>query len=249
MTEQFKDRALRYAAATHKGLVRDGNEDAVLATDTILRGDHVVRSGRVSLERPSVFMIADGMGGHVRGEVASNHALEYLKINIDQFPFMDWEDRIIGANDDIFGLMTQRLELVGMGTTLVGAEISCARTVLFNVGDSRAYRLLDDVLVRISVDDVPQTSTRARTHEITQALGGRLAHRRIFPHVSQQAPLKAGEQLLLCSDGLSDMVSERAIHGILLAEAEPESAVRLLLQAALDAGGVDNISIVAVRLG
>lgn len=70
-----------------------------------------------------------------------------------------------------------------------------------------------------------------------------------FPHVSQEAPLKDDEQVLLCSDGLSDMVSEAAIHGILMGETDPASAVRVLLQAALDAGGTDNISIVAARLG
>ncbi|WP_325050351.1 PP2C family protein-serine/threonine phosphatase [Sinorhizobium meliloti] len=249
MTTQSGERVLRYAAATHRGLVRDRNEDAVFAGGAILRGDDVVRSGTVSLERRDVFMIADGMGGHARGEIASNHALEYLKTNIYQFPAIDWEARILGVNEEIFGLMARSLELTGMGTTLVGAEISAVGTVFFNVGDSRAYRLVDGLLVKISVDDVPKyTGARARSHEITQALGGRPARGRIFPHVSQEAPLKDDELLLLCSDGLSDMVSEAVIHDILMGETDPASAVRLLLQAALDAGGADNISIVVARL-
>ncbi|WP_412556101.1 PP2C family protein-serine/threonine phosphatase [Sinorhizobium meliloti] len=165
---------LRYAAVTHRGLVRDGNEDTVFAGGAILRGDDAARSRTVLLGRRGVFMIADGMGGHARGEIASNHALEYLKTNIDQFPAIDWEARILRANDEIFGSMARSLELTGMGTTLVGAEISAVGTVFFNVGDSRAYRLVDSLLVKKSVDDVPKyAGASTRSHEITQALGGR----------------------------------------------------------------------------
>ncbi|MBY3158982.1 serine/threonine-protein phosphatase [Rhizobium laguerreae] len=250
MTTEAGDKILRYAAITHRGRVRDGNEDAVFAVGAILRGDEDVRSGTVSFGRQGVFMIADGMGGHARGEIASNHALEYLKTNINRFPSVDWEARILGANDEIFDLMARNLDFTGMGTTLVGAEISAVGTIFFNVGDSRAYRLVGGRLVKTSVDDVPKyAGARTRTHEITQALGGRPSRGRIFPHVSQEAPLEDDEQVLLCSDGLSDMVSEAVIYNILLKETDPSNAVRLLLQAALDAGGTDNISIISARLG
>ncbi|WP_431323179.1 PP2C family protein-serine/threonine phosphatase [Rhizobium sp. YTU87027] len=218
---------IRYAAVTHRGLVREQNEDAVLVTDTILKGDSASRAGAVSDKGRPVFMIADGMGGHARGDVASSYAVECLKADMDRFDDAYWGDRILRANNEIFKLMARRPELTGMGTTLVGVEVGRLSLVVFNVGDSRAYRGGHGKLIQATVDDVPEYFGEGwRSHQITQALGGGLTPSRIFPHVSAQEPLADGEKLLLCSDGLWDMLPDAIIRRVLHEEADVQAAAR-----------------------
>ncbi|OWV97251.1 protein phosphatase 2C domain-containing protein [Rhizobium sp. R693] len=241
---------IQYASVTHKGLVRQQNEDAILVANAILVGDDASRSGTVSVQGRPAFVIADGMGGHARGEVASSYALECLKADMDRFDDADWDDRIRRANKEIFKLMARRPELTGMGTTVVGVELGPSSLTVFNVGDSRGYRAGHGKLIKVTVDDVPEQFGQAwRSHQITQALGGRLTPSRIFPHVSTQEPLGDGETLLLCSDGLSDMLPDAVIHRVLSMEMDVQAAANALLQAALEAGGDDNISVIVVGLG
>ncbi|WP_306907739.1 PP2C family protein-serine/threonine phosphatase [Rhizobium mesoamericanum] len=250
MSVRSGPRTIQYAAVTHKGLVRERNEDAVLAAETILKGNNASHSGAVfGIGRP-VFMIADGMGGHARGEVASSCALECLKGDIDRFEDTDWGARILHADHEIFNLMERRPELTGMGTTLVGVEVGRSSLVVFNVGDSRAYRFGHGKLMQATVDDVPERFDQAfRSHQITQALGGRPTPGRLFPHVLAQAPLLDDEKLLLCSDGLWDMLPDTTIHRILQEEVDVQAAANALLQAALEAGGEDNVSVIVVGFG
>ncbi|WP_189638047.1 hypothetical protein [Rhizobium sp. R693] len=115
---------------------------------------------------------------------------------------------------------------------------------------AREYRAGHGKLIKVTVDDVPEQFGQAwRSHQITQALGGRLTPSRIFPHVSTQEPLGDGETLLLCSDGLSDMLPDAVIHRVLSKEMDVQAAANALLQAALEAGGDDNISVIVVGLG
>jgi len=235
---------------THKGLVRQQNEDAIFVTDTILKGDNVSCAGTVSGKGRPVFMIADGMGGHARGDVASSYALECLKADMDRFDDADWDDRILRANNEIFKLMARRPELTGMGTTLVGVEVGRSSLIFFNVGDSRAYRVGHGKLVKATVDDVPEYFGQPwRSHQITQALGGGLTPARIVPHVSAQEPLGDREKLLLCSDGLWDMLPDAIIHRVLHEEVDVQASANALLHAALEAGGDDNVSVIVVGLG
>jgi PPM family protein phosphatase len=241
---------IQYAAVTHKGLVRELNEDAIFVRDAILKGDNASRAGAVSGKGRPVFMIADGMGGHARGDVASSYALECLKADLDRFDDADWDGRILRANNEIFNLMARRPELAGMGTTLVGVEVGRSSLIFFNVGDSRAYRVGHGTLIKVTVDDVPEYFGQGwRSHQITQALGGRLTPTGIFPHVSAQGPLGGGEKLLLCSDGLWDMLPDAIIHRVLHKEMDLQTAADALLQAALEAGGEDNVSVIVVGLG
>ena len=250
MTVRSGPWTIQYAAVTHKGLVRQQNEDAILVVDTILKGDSASHSGAVSGKGRQVFMIADGMGGHARGDVASGYALECLKADLERFDDTDWRGRILYANNEIFNLMARRPELAGMGTTLVGVEVDRSSLVVFNVGDSRAYRVGHGKLIQATVDDVPEHFGQPwRSHQITQALGGRLTPSRIFPHVSTQEPLGDGEKLLVCSDGLSDMLPDAIIHRVLQEEVDVQAAADALLHAALEAGGDDNVSVIVVGLG
>lgn len=236
---------ISFAAVTHRGFIRESNEDAICCPGCILHGESKVSDG-LTTHCPSVFMIADGMGGHAKGEVASIEALTFLEASANQAKETDWMSLLTAANDHIFDLMSNRPDLVGMGTTIVGVEIGSEETTFFNVGDSRAYSFLDHKLLRVSTDDVPARSG-VRSHQITQSLGGRLSRTRIMPHLRKIGALEPGNGILLCSDGLSDMISEREMESILAKFDRPIDAARSLLDAALQAGGRDNVSVVVVR--
>jgi len=137
-----------------------------------------------------------------------------------------------------------------MGTTLVGVDVGRSSLVVFNVGDSRAYRVGHGSLIKVTVDDVPEYFGQEwRSHQLTQALGGRLRPAQFFPHVNAQEPLGDREKLLLCSDGLWDMLPDAIIHRLLRKEMDVQTAADALLQAALEAGGNDNISVIVVGPG
>jgi PPM family protein phosphatase len=150
--------------------------------------------------------------------------------------------------------MQQHEAALGMGTTLVGAFLTPAALVTFNVGDSRCYLFSAGQLVQLSHDDVPEGESNhfgpRRSHAITQALGGSSFPVAIEPHISADSPLAPGETLLLCSDGLTDMVAGQIISETLRSGKDPSRSVRKLAARAFSAGARDNISlIVACRSG
>jgi protein phosphatase len=229
---------------TDAGKVRRNNEDAYL-----------VGEGRDE----TLFVIADGIGGFEAGEVASRIAIEVLK---ELEPGAPFEAAIREANRRIlaFGRGDERLS--GMGTTLVALRFGGTRerpvTEVAHVGDSRAYLLRggslkplteDHSLVAELVRSGELTRDQAAEHPqknlITRALG---AEEEVDVDTAV-LPVEAGDRILLCSDGLSDMVPEGRISEILAdSPGDPETAARRLLSAALDAGGTDNVTVVVVDL-
>jgi protein phosphatase len=240
------------AATTHIGRVRDDNED------TIAIGNYVFSArscdpmpARVPASYYSV-MIADGMGGHAKGDVASWAALQTLSSpSLAASSPQQLQAAIHAANQVLYDQMDCDPSAKGMGTTLVGALLRKDSLVVFNVGDSRAYLSNTHELIQLSTDDVPPPTIGAssrQSHIITQCLGGPAARAAITPHIAEYAPLKTTEQLLLCSDGLTDMVAEDVIHATLNAHRNVCHAAEAMLRAALAAGGHDNISVVVVRV-
>jgi PPM family protein phosphatase len=240
------------AAITHRGKVRERNEDAVSVCGDLLTGTMSEPFSISTKMEPLIVLVADGMGGHARGDVASRAA---LKILIDRGSgvrmLSDWVEALHAANHRLYDLMAEDPGVLGLGTTLVGAVLGHRGLVGFNVGDSRLYRQTRRSFVRLSVDDVPLGSTGSKvpraTHQITQSLGGRLTRTAVLPHVNEGAPLEEGERLLLCSDGLTDMLTELEISKVMMETAEPAACVARLLALALESGGRDNISIVVVQ--
>jgi PPM family protein phosphatase len=226
------------------GKVRRNNEDAYLAGE-----------GRDE----TLLAIADGIGGFEAGEVASRIAIEALKELESDAPF---ETAIREANRRIltFGRGDERLS--GMGTTIVAVRFGGTRerpvAEVAHVGDSRAYPLRggdwkplteDHSLVAELVRSGELTRDQAAEHPqknlITRALG---AEEEVDVDTAV-LPVEAGDRILLCSDGLSDMVPEGRISEILAdSSGDPEAAARRLLSAALDAGGTDNVTVVVVDL-
>jgi PPM family protein phosphatase len=227
---------------THAGKVRQNNEDALL-----LGGG----------KDETLFVVADGIGGFEAGEVASSLAVDVLK---DLQPDEPFKAAIGEANRRIVAAGRGDEKLSGMGTTVVAIRFGGKQgepvAEVAHVGDSRAYLVRggdmnpiteDHSLVAELVRSGDLTRDEAAEHPqknlITRALG---ADEEVDVDTSI-LPIEAGDRILLCSDGLSDMVSETVISEILAeSQDDPERAARVLLSAALDAGGNDNITIVVV---
>jgi PPM family protein phosphatase len=227
---------------THAGKVRQNNEDALLVGEG---------------EDETLFVVADGIGGFEAGEVASSLAVDVLK---DLQPDEPFKAAIGEANRRIVAAGRGDEKLSGMGTTVVAIRFGGKQgepvAEVAHVGDSRAYLMRggymnpiteDHSLVAELVRSGDLTRDQAAEHPqknlITRALG---ADEEVDVDTAI-LPIEAGDRILLCSDGLSDMVSETGISEILAdSPDDPERAARVLLSAALDAGGNDNITIVVV---
>lgn len=229
---------VRYGAHTDIGRVRDHNEDTLLA-------------------RPPVFAVADGMGGHEAGEVASSLAVATVQsVDADPDDPEDWVGRVVdSANTAVYAKGTQRGGALRMGTTLTVAYAAPDAIYLGHVGDSRAYLLHDGRLRQLTDDHslvaewVRQgriTADEAAVHPqrsvITRALGiddaVQIDTLRVVP--------TAGDRLLLCSDGLTGCVSDADIAATLRDVADPDEAAQILVDQANSGGGDDNITAVVV---
>lgn len=240
------------AAFTHRGRVRPNNEDAIAIDDRVLIGDMDAPIIMTSPNDRCLLMIADGMGGHAHGAMASRAALDYLVATADRLSDAAYCAEVIKeANQQLFKLMNEHEEAIGMGTTLVGAALTDDRMVTFNVGDSRCYLFSRGQLVQLSSDDVPEGGNDPfgprRSHALTQAIGGTSFLVPVEPHISVDPPLAAGEALLLCSDGLTDMVPNQAIRYTLGAAKGALQAARSLAANAFSAGARDNVSLIVAR--
>jgi protein phosphatase len=214
--------------------VRPGNEDAVLVTDDV-----------------RLVAVADGMGGHQAGEVASATAITALRDGVAQGDSI--EDAITRANEAVVGTAARDLSLRGMGTTLTAGVLDGSTLLIGHVGDSRAYLLRAGELRQVTTDHSVIAELIAagelteadalvdpRRAMITRALG-------IDTTVEVdvlEVDLEPGDRLLLCSDGLTTMVRDPAIAEILASEDDRQRAADELVEAANLAGGADNITVV-----
>jgi serine/threonine protein phosphatase PrpC len=244
---------LRAAAFTHQGAVRADNEDTIAVRDWIKR---LPMKAPVVLEHevatPLICLVADGMGGHAAGEVASRTVAEHLSRRVAEAADVATLAQLLhDANAELFALMQESPVWAGMGTTVAGMVVAPSGILVFNVGDSRVYRIERDGLVQLSTDDTPGPKladgrTAAMTSNlVTQSLGGAYQLAGIDPHVLSE-PLEDGARYLICSDGLSDLLERRAMEG-LLGDDDAASA-RALFEAAMARGGEDNISLILLRL-
>ncbi len=239
------------AVITNCGRVRPLNEDVVAVDRRIFSDDmespvllRAAHTGQL------VLLVADGMGGHAKGELASRSVVEFLVADEGLRGAVEGCARaVIAANDHIYDVMQQTPSSAGMGTTIAGVVVSENSLVWFNVGDSRVYRFQPPQLQRLSQDDVPpwQGSGPRISHALTQSLGGLSSRCPIDPHVGVCPPLEERHVVLLCSDGLSDMVSDAEIAEALHSAPGVLDVVQSLFHRAMQAGGVDNVSIVVAR--
>lgn len=227
-----------WGSATHQGMVRQNNEDSVFPE----------KSGES--DGPTVLMVADGMGGHVAGEVASR-----LAINAAASSELEPDDRVAAANRAIREEVARQPELEGMGTTLTLVELAPEGVARFgHVGDSRAYLFRNGELRQLTEDHTvaaeyvalgqispSEADDHPQSHMLTRCLG--LTR---FVNVDRiDLDLAAGDRLLLCSDGLNSMVPPDDIAKS-LADGSADEAAWKLVEAANKAGGHDNISVIVI---
>ncbi|MBE1598579.1 MULTISPECIES: Stp1/IreP family PP2C-type Ser/Thr phosphatase [Streptomyces] len=230
--------SLRFAAGSHKGMIREGNEDSGYAG-------------------PRLLAIADGMGGQAAGEVASSEVISTLVTLDDDVPGSDiltsLGTAVQRANDQLRSMVEEDPQLEGMGTTLTALLWTGQRLGLVHVGDSRAYLLRDGVLTQITqdhtwvqrlVDEGRITEEEATTHPqrslLMRALG---SGDHVEPDLSIRE-VRAGDRYLICSDGLSGVVSHQTMEDTLASYQGPQETVQELIQLALRGGGPDNITVI-----
>lgn len=231
--------ALRYAAYSDVGCLREGNEDSGYAGQNLLA-------------------VADGMGGYAGGEVASSIAISSIRRLDSEPPRSDEMAEVLQraveqANASLSRRIMEEPQLENMGTTLTAMLWAGPRVALIHIGDSRAYLMRgprfeqithDHTLVQTLVDEGKITEEEVATHPqrslILRALDGKSP---VDPDISI-SEAKAGDRYLLCSDGLSGVVSKKTIHETLATEADPRSAAKKLIELAIRGGGPDNITAV-----
>jgi protein phosphatase len=228
---------LRYAARSDRGLIREGNQDAVYAG-------------------PRLLAVADGMGGMAAGDVASNLAIAAMAPLDEDVPGDSLVDALRSAveiaNQNLRDAVDANPALEGMGTTLTGMLFSGTKFAMVHVGDSRAYMLRDDefsqltkddTYVQMLVDDGRITEEEASIHPQRSLLIRALQGSDVDPQYSVRAAV-AGDRYLLCSDGLSGPVSDDSIAATLRDYPDPDECAERLVQLALRGGGPDNITVI-----
>lgn len=235
-------------AASRIGCVRSNNEDMVLAYDKFLRSDVYCTEFLTENTDRFVIALADGMGGHRAGEVASEQVLDSLKFFISDIP----RGLSIGEFDETMMVWLQSINnninrqgradqaLLEMGTTLVGIIYYGGKYFWINCGDSRLYRLRDGNLVQISTDHSLSNARGEKKHSniITNCIGAgcKNSYLDIFEFT---ADFKQGDIYMLCSDGLNDMVPNTKIEQLM----NEGCTANDLCEAAIEAGGFDNVSV------
>ncbi len=232
-------------AISHTGKVRSNNQDSGYA------GTHL-------------FVVADGMGGHAGGDVASSLAIARLQeLDVVYTSPMDAEqalqDGITDAARELIATVRVKPELAGMGTTVSALIMVDDYAVIAHIGDSRIYLYRDEALTQITtdhtfvqrlVDSGRITPEEARYHPRRSVLMRVLGDMNSDPELDAFImPTQAGDRWLLCSDGLSGVVDEAQLAKALRAGAAPGRTADTLLKQALDAGAPDNVTIVLVDVG
>ncbi|MBD0862881.1 serine/threonine-protein phosphatase [Gordonia sp. zg691] len=228
---------LRYIARSDRGLVRSNNEDSFYAG-------------------PRLLALADGMGGHAAGEVASQLVIRALSTLDDDEPGGDLLAHLDNAtragNEAIAAQVHESPELDGMGTTLTAILFAGNRIGLCHIGDSRGYMFRDGVLTQITRDDTfvqtlveegRITAEQAHTHPQRSLIMRALTGTEVEPTLTMREA-RAGDRYMLCSDGLSDVVTEETLAETLGSIADPKECADRLIELALRGGGPDNVTVV-----
>lgn len=255
----------RVAARTDVGLIRESNEDAILVGDLDGKKLLELKDGAVSSSgggaRGPLLVVCDGMGGVAGGEVASDLAIRVTwrematsPGSLDAEVFARLLRRAVRiANAEVHDVGRRDPELRGMGTTLTAAAVAGSRLVVATVGDSRAYVLRGDRLVQVSRDQSLASALAAAGHpvEAIESSGAILQALGVSPDCEPSLSiieLRNRDRVLLCSDGLYNLLGEDAIAVFLGDERGPDEATVLLVEAARAAGGSDNISALVLEV-
>jgi serine/threonine protein phosphatase PrpC len=255
---------IRHCAQSDIGLHRLNNEDRFLIVDQDCNHYDPQRFGMI-------FVVADGLGGHAAGEIASEMACEeavsaYYRDD-DIFPgnadagelkMRRLEKSIWSAHHKIIKAAREKEELYGMGTTLSALVLADNKALIAHIGDSRIYRCRNNSCERLTIDHTKNqalidTGQIRPDHEnndhcghiLTQALGGYGDLDAVFTRVED---VQSGDRFLLCTDGLHGHVTDDEIRGILMENSFPKTTCEKLVQAAIGKGGYDNVTVIVIQL-
>lgn len=246
---------LEISAASRIGCVRRQNEDMVLVGNKFIREESYKTRLLLSREDRFLSAVADGMGGHNRGDVASNDTLRNLQYFFYDIPsclsISDFNEAIVGWLDSVNNYIASKgradEQFKGMGTTLVGMAYYNGEFYSMNCGDSRMYRYHDGQLLQLTTDHSlsNMTGSGKRSNVITNCIGGG-CHSSYIDMVQMTNDVHSGDVYLLCSDGLTDMVPDQRLCELLGEKADADA----LCSAAIEAGGLDNVScsVITVKL-
>lgn len=256
--------SFRHGEKSEIGLQRCHNEDSFLIVDQHFNQGDLQKYGMF-------FVIADGMGGHAAGEIASKMACEetiaaYYRDDVlfqnigddSDLKIRKLEHAIWSAHHRIIDAAKDKKELRGMGTTLSALVITDNKALIAHIGDSRIYRFRKNSCERMTVDhtenqaliDLGQIRPEHESsfyygHILTQALGGYDDLAEVFTKVEE---VECGDVFLLCTDGLHDLVADHEIQEILARKLSPRTTCDELVQAAIRNGGNDDITVIVIEL-
>lgn len=242
------------AGRSEIGLCRAVNEDFILKSDT--------RIGCL----PNLYIVADGMGGHRAGEVASSKSVEFFCEYVEKnkecklkenYEYIDMIRRaILYANEKVFELSKTDDNLSGMGTTFVTAVIKDNMLFVENIGDSRLYLIRGGEIIQITIDHtyvmellkegkitLEDAVNHPNKNVITRALGTKENEMAD----SFEIEIKKDDIIVMCSDGLSNMIVEKEIMNIILCNENIDAAADILVKKANENGGIDNISLIIIK--
>ncbi len=255
---------IRYFVKSDVGLHRHNNEDHFSMVDPSCTGYDLEQLG-------VAFVIADGLGGHAAGEIASRMACEEVisayyrddlrfpdNADADKWKIRKLEQAIRSAHNKIIHAATEREEWRGMGTTLSALVLTEEKAFIGHVGDSRIYRHRSDEAERMTIDHTKNQAMVDRGqllpgdgnclgcgHILTQVLGGYDDLTDVFTRIED---VQRGDLFLLCTDGLHGLVADSEIQKILIKYSLPQTACDALVQAAIRKGGDDNITVMVIRM-
>lgn len=251
---------LKSYAICAAGLVRRDNQDNLYINGVFrenVNDNSPFRCAGVS-EKKGFFAVADGMGGEAHGALASLVAVQAMN-SINTADGLHGMVDYLKERNAIICNMIMMNDGARIGSTFVGLSIVGDRAEIINIGDSRAYLLRDGFLSQLSKDHTPirqmmdkgvLTPEAARTHpdrhRLTQHLGVFQTEMGISPHIMSMG-CQPGDTYLLCSDGLTDMLDDSAIRGILASSDSIEKGAEILFGEAIRNGGADNITIVLIK--
>lgn len=232
---------------TDTGIMREMNQDYFFASDEPV--------GNL----PNLYIVADGMGGHRAGDYASRYTTQRIVASVsrnrEEEPVTILKEAITTANRLLIEEAKEDVSKRGMGTTLVAATISGSKLCVANIGDSRLYLVDHDIrqitrdhslvaeMVRIGEVDVKSAREHPDKNIITRAIGAGAEVEADFFEID----LTPGNQILICTDGLTNMVEDSVIRDIMLRADTLENRVKLLVQTANNNGGRDNITVMIIE--
>lgn len=233
------------------GMVRDNNEDMISLGGVLLRDDEMAFPVELNETSQFFLLVADGMGGHEFGERASQGLLEYLNDCFKEKVFEedtfeeDLRVRVRQYNDDLNFQASEEGQWAPMGCTLTGVVWANGKAYLINAGDSRTYRFRNGILRQLTTDETERgiTGDEFASKALLNCIGGGAQGRLTVEDLTER--LRDGDLLLICSDGLTDMVCDAEIEEVL---SQTEHPAYDLYKTACQNGGEDNISVIVARV-